>query len=153
MEKYIIRTATIEDLNPLVLLFDAYRIFYRKASDIASAKAFLQERLEQKDSVIYVAEASATNTLVGFTQLYPLFSSTRMKRQWLLNDLYVDQAHRGKGLSKRLIERSKALAQATKAAGVRLETEKSNTIGNKLYPKTGFELDTEHNHYYYSLDS
>jgi len=52
----IIRTATIDDLPQLAQLFDLYRIFYQKASDIEGAKKFLSERISNNESVIYVAE-------------------------------------------------------------------------------------------------
>ena len=68
---------------------------------------------------------------------------------WLLNDLYVAKAYRGKGISKQLINAAKGLAKQTEAAGVLLETEPSNTIGNRLYPATGFELE-ENNFYFWT---
>jgi len=85
--------------------------------------------------------------LTGFTQLYPLFSSTRMKRYWLLNDLFVNENHRGKGHSKALIEKAKELCIATNACGILLETDKTNEIGNQLYPNCGFEQYTHANFY------
>lgn len=139
------RKVTIEDLNQLSELFDQYRIFYHKDSDIPAAEQFLKERIKNKDSEIFVAEKD--DELVGFVQLYPLFSSTRMKRYWLLNDLFVNDNFRGKGFSKELIEEAKELAKSTNAAGILLETGKSNDIGNKLYPGCGFEIYDEVNFY------
>lgn len=139
-------TATIANLNEVTQLFDAYRVWYRKESDLAAGKKFIEERLTQKDSQMFLAKLD-DGTAVGFTQCYPLFSSTRMQRTWLLNDLFVSPAHRGKGISKLLIDAAKNLARDTNAAGVLLETEKSNTIGNKLYPSVGFEL--EENNFYF----
>jgi len=141
----IIKKASLADIEGLVALFNAYRVFYKKESDTAAAKAFLTDRLQQKESEIFVADVDGE--LVGFTQLYPLFSSTRMKRLWLLNDLFVDAKFRGKGISIQLIDAAKELCRQTNACGLMLETEMSNTIGNQLYPRTGFELDKEHNHY------
>jgi GNAT superfamily N-acetyltransferase len=111
-----------------------------------AAKIFLKERIEFGDSIIFVDEQE-TEILSGFTQLYPLFSSTRMKKLWLLNDLYVNSSFRGKGISVALINKAKELARETSAAGLMLETAKTNEIGNNLYSKTGFELDSEHNMY------
>jgi ribosomal protein S18 acetylase RimI-like enzyme len=73
-----------------------------------------------------------------------------MKRIWLLNDLYVKPEYRGKGISKALIERAKALAKETDAVEILLETQKSNDIGNQLYPAVGFELNTDFNFYYWT---
>ncbi len=145
----IIRKATIEDIRQLAVLFDAYRVFYEKDSDTAKARAFLSDRIQQNESVIFVAE-NEENILTGFVQLYPLFSSTRMKRLWLLNDLFVAPEQRGRGISVALIDAAKELCRSTDSCGMMLETAKSNTIGNRLYPKTGFELDNAHN--YYSWD-
>jgi ribosomal protein S18 acetylase RimI-like enzyme len=139
------RKATIQDLPQLAELFDQYRIFYHKDSDINAAEKFLKERIENKDSEIFVAENEGK--LVGFVQLYPLFSSTRIKRYWLLDDLYVNENYRGKGFSKELIEEAKELAKSTDAAGILFETGKDNDIGNKLYPSCGFEIYDEVNFY------
>ena len=144
----MVRIATLTDLSSLVKLFDAYRVFYEKETDVKAATEFLKARLEANESVIFVADDNGV--LSGFVQLYPLFSSTRMKRLWLLNDLFVDPAFRGKGISVALIDAAKNLCRETQACGMMLETAKSNVIGNKLYPATGFELDGDHN--YYSWD-
>jgi GNAT superfamily N-acetyltransferase len=145
-----IRKATIKDLNLVVELFDKYRVFYDKESDKQKAEEFLSDRLKLNDSEIFVAETN-NNNLVGFVQLYPLFSSTRMQRLWLLNDLFVDKGNRGNGISKQLIETSKEFCKQTNACGLILETAKTNCIGNDLYPKVGFSVDIEHN--YYSWDN
>ncbi|AYM99879.1 GNAT family N-acetyltransferase [Chryseobacterium sp. 3008163] len=139
------RKATIQDLFQLAELFDQYRIFYNKESDIPAAESFLKERIEKADSEIFVAESEGN--LTGFVQLYPLFSSTKMKRYWLLNDLFVNGNYRGKGFSKELIEEAKELAKSTNAAGILLETGKSNDVGNELYPSCGFEIYDEVNFY------
>ncbi|SMP24504.1 GNAT family N-acetyltransferase [Chryseobacterium profundimaris] len=139
------RKATITDLQQLAELFDQYRIFYHKESDIQAAENFLAERIENKDSEIFLAEYNGR--LVGFVQLYPLFSSTRMKRYWLLNDLYVNEDYRGKGYSKALIEEAKKMAKSSAACGILLETGKSNDIGNQLYPACGFQIYDEVNFY------
>lgn len=146
-----VRTAALSDLPQLSLLFDAYRIFYKQTSAPEAASNFIQKRLEQADSKIYVY-SNSNGLLSGFVQLYPLFSSTRMQRLWLLNDLYVLPEYRGQGQSIQLIERAKELARSTNATGLLLETAKSNVIGNQLYPKMEFKLDAEHNFYFWEGD-
>ncbi len=145
-----VRKAKMEDLKSVVDLFDQYRVFYEKESDKTQAEVFISERLKRNDAEIFVAEAES-GSLLGFVQLYPIFSSTRMQRLWLLNDLFIDKEHRGKGVSKQLVEAAKELCKQTHACGLILETAKSNVIGNILYPKVGFSLDKNHN--YYSWDT
>ena len=140
-----VREAKLSDLKNLSVLFNSYRMFYGKKFDLEGAEEFLRSRIEKKDSKIFVCDFN--NELSGFVQLYPLFSSTRVSKYWLLNDLYVDVNKRGKGFSKLLIERSKELVIESKACGMMLETEKSNDIGNKLYPSTGFKKNELSNFY------
>ncbi len=142
-----IRRGRLEDIESLAQLFDAYRVWYRKESDIIQAKSFLTDRLNFNESVIFVADVEGA--LAGFTQLYPIFSSTRMKRMWLLNDLYVTGKRRRQGIAKALIEKAKKLSNQTLSAGILLETEQTNEIGNHLYPSLGFKKE-ENNFYLWS---
>lgn len=131
-------------------MFDAYRVFYKKASDLEGAANFLAKRIENGESVIFVS-ANDEGRIYGFVQLYPLFSSTRMQKLWLLNDLFVHPDERRQGIAKDLVEACKALCRDSNACGMMLETARSNEIGNKLYPVMGFSIDNEHN--YYSWDT
>lgn len=140
-----IREAVIEDIESLSQVFEGYRIWYNQKANLDGAVEFLTERLKNKESEIFVCEVEGE--IVGFTQLYPLFSSTRMKRIWLLNDLFVMEQHRGKGISIGLIDRAKKLVKDTGAFAMFLETDKTNDIGNQLYPRAGFELNTISNYY------
>jgi ribosomal protein S18 acetylase RimI-like enzyme len=141
-----IRKATLEDLEALSHLFDGYRIFYKLESDLGAGLSFLIERMTNKESEIFIS-FEETGAMTGFVQLYPIFSSTRMKRSWLLNDLFVHPTYRGRGISKALLTEVQAFAQASNSSGLILETAKTNAIGNNLYPAAGFVLDEEHNYY------
>jgi GNAT superfamily N-acetyltransferase len=145
--KMEIRIAGLLDLPQLVELFELYRIFYKREPDRKKAEEFLRARIKGQDSTIYVAVAE--ERLLGFMQLYPQFSSTRMKKSWLLNDLFVLPEFRGRGISKELIGRAFQLAKDTDAAGVLLETEATNSIGNHLYPSMGFSRCEKNNFYWW----
>lgn len=140
------RKAIVDDVSSVAILFDSYRVFYNKQTDIDSAKNFILDRIINNDSEIFIAE-DLNKKVIGFVQLYPLFSSTRMAKFWLLNDLFVNIESRGKGISIGLINKAKQLVKETKASGMSLETEKSNLIGNNLYSKTGFKLNSSCNFY------
>lgn len=141
-----IQEAKIENLDELAELFDRYRVFYEQESNVLEGKSFLRNRILNKESQIFVAYKE-NRVMTGFVQLYPIFSSTKMKRLWLLNDLFVHPDFRGQGISKALINEAKHLCRTSDGCGMILETAKSNSIGNSLYPSTGFELDNEHNYY------
>lgn len=144
----MIKQVTLETLQDLIPLFDAYRQFYEKDSDLKLAEEFLKLRIVHNESVIYMIYNE--DKPAGFVQLYPLFSSTRLKRFWILNDLFVSPDFRGKGFSKQLIEESKNLCRKTNACAMLLETSINNSIGNSLYKQTGFELRDDANFYEWS---
>tara|TARA_R110002124_G_scaffold194258_1_gene361353 strand:- start:9372 stop:9818 length:447 start_codon:yes stop_codon:yes gene_type:complete len=146
-----IEKATLSDLEELNELFDRYRVFYGKSSDKETGKIFLKERIANNESVIFISR-NEEGVATGFVQLYPLFSSTRMKRFWMLNDLYVNSDFRGQGFSKALIEKSKELCRKTEACGMMLETAKDNHVGNQLYSATGWDLDKDHNYYTWDVE-
>ena len=102
-----IRMATSDDLEGLTALFDGYRRFYGNLSDIEGARRFLAARLAASESVVFVA--ARAGVLVGFTQLYPSFSSGSMRRLWILNDLFVAPAARRNGIGGALMARRSRL--------------------------------------------
>lgn len=142
---YTIKKASLEDLEEVSTLFNLYRIFYRQEADLQGSTNFIKERLLQGESDIFLAILD--NKAVGFVQLYKLFHYIKLQKQWLLSDLFVHPDHRGKGLSVALIDRSKKWCEETGACGLMLETEKTNIIGNNLYPKCDFQYDGVHNYY------
>ena len=147
----IYKKADKTDLDSLSIVFNNYRMFYQKEYDVKGALSFLTERIQKEDSEIFVA-LNDNNQVVGFVQLYPLFSSTRMKKYWLLNDLYVNAEYRGKGISIQLIEMAKELVRKTNACGMYLETGKTNVVGNNLYPKAGFKIYDSTNFYEWTVE-
>lgn len=130
-------TATLDHLNDLVPLFDAYCVFYQQPSNPQQARAFLSERFLLRENVMFLAYDDEERAL-GFTQLYPIFSSVYMQREWLLNDLYVVSEARGKRIGEKLIERTIEYAKTSGARGVMLETAHSNIPAHRLYERMGF---------------
>ena len=49
-----IRDANITDIDNLSVLFNSYRMFYGKESNIEIAKEFISSRINTNDSKIYV---------------------------------------------------------------------------------------------------
>ncbi len=140
----IVRAAA-KDAERVAPLFDAYRQFYKQKSDLTTARAFLSERLKGDESVIFLALAG--EKAVGFVQLYPCFSSTAMKRMWILNDLFVTPEARRGGAAKALMERARQWALETKADGLWLETAVDNHPAQRLYESLGWKRDNDYFRY------
>lgn len=137
--------ATINHLEQITPLFDGYRVFYKQASDVVAANNFLMERFQKNDSVILLA-VDAENAALGFTQLYPSFSSVALQRVYILNDVYVRSESRGIGVGEALMESAKAFAISQNARGLTLETDIDNPA-QKLYERLGWVKDSEVFHY------
>ena len=142
--------AGLDHLDQVTLLFDAYRRFYRQAPDEARARAFLRERLRNRDSLILLALDDEAGPL-GFTQLYPSFSSVRMRPLWILNDLFVAPEARGRGVGRRLMEAACLRAKEAGMVALELATEKNNTTAKVLYESLGYEIDEAFDHYELTL--
>ena len=138
----ITHTPSFEDLDSLAEIFNAYRIFYQQASDLASARQFIEDRLNHQDSVFFI-QKNDTNKIVGFIQLYPTFSSVSLGKAWILNDLYVDQIYRRQGIAASLMQQAIQFAQDTQAKFIALETGAENIQAQKLYKKLGFQEQSE----------
>lgn len=137
-----IRQATSLDLDALAPLFDGYRQFYGQPSDLARAHDFLAERIRQHESVILLARGEHGEAL-GFTQLYPLFSSVRTVRTWLLNDLFVIAPARRQGVAAALLGAAADHARALGAASLSLSTALDNAPAQALYESLGWQRDRQ----------
>jgi GNAT superfamily N-acetyltransferase len=137
-----IQQATIEDIDLIAPLFDAYRVFYQQNSDLNVAKTFLSERLQKQESIIFFA-ADESGQGLGFVQLYPSFSSVSAMRQWTLNDLFVSEAARRGGVARLLMNRARQFAIDTQAKGLFLETGHDNIRGQTLYESLGYKRNSE----------
>ena len=137
--------ATSEHLDMLIPLFDGYRIFYKQASEPDKIREFLARRFEMNDTIFYLALAEEGEAL-GFTQLFPSFSSVSMQRLYILNDLYVAAKHRGKGVGEALLNRAKERAIRDGAKGLTLETGIDNPAQH-LYERLDWKKDVDVFHY------
>jgi GNAT superfamily N-acetyltransferase len=136
-----IRRGYLEDLEPIARLFDGYRVFYKQQPDPEAARHFIKDRLERNESVIFVAEIDYE--IMGFTQLFPLFSSVGMKRTWLLNDLFVDEKARNHGLASKLLNAAKEYGVATSSRWLQLQTSADNYTAQSVYEKNGWKRITD----------
>ena len=134
---FTVQRATLDDLDTLVPLFDDYRGFYEQPSDAGLARDFLAARLQRGESVIFLATLD-DGTPAGFTQLYPMFSSVRAARVWVLNDLFVAPAARKRGVAQALLDAAAAFGRGEGAIRLELETTPENDSAQSLYRNAGW---------------
>ncbi len=135
----IVERASLDDIDAITPLFDGYRQFYQQPSNLAAAREFLAARLAADELVIFVARQGGAP--LGFTQLFPSFSSVSLRRLWILNDLFVAPSARGLGVGSALLTRARTWAAETGAKGLVLETAVDNPA-QQLYIRHGYQLDS-----------
>ena len=145
-----IRHATLDDLDALAPLFDAYRRFYEQPGDIALASAFLHERMERRESAILVAQADGQ--LLGFCQLYPTWCSVAAARIFVLHDLFVDEGARRTGVGRQLMLAAQAFGREAGAVRLDLSTARTNARAQALYESLGWQRDDVYLTYNLSLE-
>jgi GNAT superfamily N-acetyltransferase len=136
-----IRQANVDDLDSIVPMFDAYRQFYKQPPDPELARAFLLERFQHNQSVIFLALDSAGSPL-GFTQLYPSFSSGLARRIYILNDLFVVPEARRRKVGHLLLRAAAEFGRSVGAARLTLSTAIENMSAQALYKFSGWQRDT-----------
>jgi ribosomal protein S18 acetylase RimI-like enzyme len=139
------RRATLDDLGDLVPLFSDYRSFYAQRQDPDTARRFLYERLSRNESTILLAHLDGLRggAPVGFAQLYPMFSSVRAARVFVLNDLFVAEHARRKGVALALLSAAAEYGQTEGAIRLDLETMPDNHGAQTLYRANGWRQHDE----------
>ena len=141
-----VRQATLSDLDELALLFDGYREFQGQTSDLPAARDFLRGRFDHGESVVFVAHSG--NASVGFTQLYPSYSSVSLARVFVLNDLFVHASARRRGVASKLLAAAEGYAWSLGAVRVSLNVARDNEPGQALYEALGWSRDRQFHAYH-----
>ena len=141
-----VRRASPADVPRLAPLFDQYRQFYGKPSDLAVSERFLTERVGREESVVLIAEADAGHVR-GFVQLFPSFSSVRAARIYILNDLFVVPAARRTGVGSALVREAARVAREAGAVKIKISTAIANAPAQRLYEREGWQREDEYYEY------
>lgn len=149
MTQITTRHATLEDLELILPLFEAYRAFYGEGPREDEARRFLRERYFFGESKVIVAEIG--RRIVGFTQLFPSFSSVTLQRLWILNDLFVDAEIRGSGAGLQLLTAAAQFGREANAKQLFIEGAVSNIRARRIYEDFGFVPNSDYIYYHYPL--
>jgi len=140
----------MENIDSLANLFNEYRVFYGKESDRAAARAFLEDRFHNGDSIILIAEVGGA--AAGFAQMYPSFSSVGMRRTFILNDLFVSPDFRRKKVGAMLLAEATNIGKQRGALRLTLTTDRENAAAQALYRNYGWGLDEVHRVFHFALE-
>ncbi len=135
-----IERADLRHLDALVPLFAAYRRFYGRPDD-PRARAFLEQRLQRGESVVFMAWLGGE--AIGFTQLYPSFASVSLAKMFVLYDLFVAPTARRCGAGTQLLRTAVRYCAEQGAGEVMLQTATDNLTAQRLYEREGWIRDEE----------
>ena len=141
MNTVTVRQAGLTDLDAMADLFNQYRQFQGQADDLSGCRAFLHDRLDRSESIVFFAVVGAHQ--VGFAQMYPSFSSTALARVFILNDLYVCESGRRGGVGSALLKAVEGHAWSLGACRVSLNVAQLNLSAQGLYDAEGWIRDKE----------
>ncbi|HEY8814291.1 MAG TPA: GNAT family N-acetyltransferase [Candidatus Dormibacteraeota bacterium] len=120
------------ELDQVLPLIAGYQAFYGAKPDDERNRRFFSRFLHPSEDGLLLG-AWTGGTLVGFATLYWFFSSTKAAQSVLMNDLFVQEGTRGKGIGRALIQ--EALDEARRRGAAHLEwfTAPDNARAQRLY--------------------
>lgn len=141
MSTVTVRQAVLADLEAIADLFNQYRQFQGKAADLLACRNFLHARFEHAESTVFIATIEGHP--VGFAQLYPSFSSTVLARVFILNDLFVTQSGRRRGVGAALLRTVEDYAWSLGSCRASLNVAQGNVFAQELYEAAHWVRDKE----------
>jgi GNAT superfamily N-acetyltransferase len=140
---------TLAELELLLPAIADYQRFYEvEQIDEGRNRSFFARFLSPSDDgMILVAHAGDGNStgigeLLGYACLYWHLSSLAATETVLMNDLFVPETARGKGVGRALIEAGAAVARERGAHSLEWTTAPDNTRAQALYDSTGATRET-----------
>jgi len=144
-----IKIAQPDDFEKIGEVFNLYRQFYEKESNIEACKNYIHERLINNEAQIFYIENE--KECMGITQLYTTFDSLELSKKIILYDLYVRSEYRNKGIGRMLMNAAKSFAEKKGVTSIELSTSINNKNAQSLYESLEYQRDTEFYDYYLTI--
>ena len=144
-----IKIAQPDDFEKIGEVFNLYRQFYEKESNIEACKNYIYERLINNEAQIFYIENE--KECMGITQLYTTFDSLELSKKIILYDLYVRSEYRNKGIGRMLMNAAKSFAEKKGVTSIELSTSINNKNAQSLYESLEYQRDTEFYDYYLAI--
>jgi GNAT superfamily N-acetyltransferase len=133
-----IRLVTRKDYADWRPLWDGYNAFYGRSGPTALEEQITEatwERFFSASEPVHALVAQDEDRIVGIAHYLFHRSTTRLHDVCYLQDLFVSQQYRGRGVGRLLIQAVYAAASATKSSRVYWTTQTTNEAGRALYEK------------------
>lgn len=142
-----IRTSTEEDLSAIVGLMRAFAEYENLGHFLEITETRLFDAMFGEDAFVHGLMAYHGSRAIAYAMFYPYFASFRGQRGYYLEDIYIKDEYRRKGIGEAML---RAIARLAKVRGFeRLDFQvlEWNTPAVKFYERLGSLRDDDERHY------
>ena len=126
------------DLPELLPLMEAYLAFYETSGERAALEQLCRALLADREREgIQLLARSPDGVAVGFATVYWTWTTTRVGRLGVMNDLFVAPAARGSGAADALILAARDRAAARGCVALAWQTALENHRAQAVYDRVG----------------
>ena len=133
----MIRDAQPSDLPQLYRLLRAKAAFDDALSVMTASESDLGAAIFRDDPACRFAVAERDESLVGFAAYYPVFSTFSCRPGLWMDDLFVDEAMRSRGIGRELLRFLAAEAARRGCCKLEWSLQTSNVRGIAFYEREG----------------
>ena len=137
-EGLVVRPIAKADHEGWRLLWDGYNAFYGRSGSTSLPESITRatwSRFFSKEEPVFALVAILDSQVVGMAHYIFHRSTTRLTDVCYLQDLFTEEACRGRGVGRALIQRVLDTAEEAGSSRVYWTTQTSNVAGRALYDK------------------
>lgn len=135
---FSIRPIRQSDYDGWRVLWDGYNAFYGRSGATALPEEITRatwERFFDPQEPVHALVAEESGQVIGLAHYIFHRSTTRLNEVCYMQDLFIAELARGKGVGRQLIEAVYAAASAAGSSRVYWQTLNTNVAGRALYDK------------------
>lgn len=149
----IIRAANNSDIEPILGLMREFAAFEKLLDRLEVTPDRLRTALFGDGKVAEALVADIAGELVAYAVFFPYFATFRGQRGFYLEDIFITESHRGKGIGEALIREIARLAQARGFERIDFQVIEWNAPAIGFYEKLGAVRDEEERHFKFTDDA
>jgi len=136
-----IRAIRPEEVSAVHELMRQFAIFDGHGDEFKITEDHLFEAYFDPAPIIHCIVALVDNEIIGFINYWYSFSSYKMRRCLWIEDAFINESYRGRGIGKDLFLRIKQISQDNHCARVEWLVRQNNPAGKRFYDRLGAHVD------------
>jgi len=143
----IIREARESDVPVIISLLSDFAAFENLSEFLTITEDDLHKAMFGESSFVEGLVCEINGNTAGFAIFYPRFSSFRGQTGYYLEDIYIGDEYRGRGLGEKLLREIARKGKARGFARIDFQVLEWNFAAIEFYKALGAVLDDEDKHY------